>query len=250
MLIGSNIGHGGDRGLSVPAIHAEIVMGKSSKVDAAVAASVGTVPSVQGVADLIVSASKGGRAAAMMARQVWGLGFALSIKPRSVEREGFNAAVLKSWTADPTNKARVAVREMGEYRYSTDGETVADGDGTALTPGFVLQYKGNALTKLKRDTPTLGALVAEQAKYFQDICADAWRNLKDADASLSRMDGETKGRGATGGTKPFGERFTRDIETRILKPNAASFERGDTTAYEPNLMERAVDAMMAVLRKG
>lgn len=225
-------------------------MGKSSKVDAAVAASVGTVATVQGVADLIVSASKGGRAAAMMARQVWGLGFALSVKPRSVEREGFNAAVLKSWTADPTNKARVAVREMGEYRYSTDGETVADGDGTALTPGFVLQYKGNALTKLKRDTPTLGALVAEQAKYFQDICADAWRNLKDADASLSRMDGETKGRGATGGTKPFGERFTRDIETRILKPNAASFERGDTTAYEPNLMERAVDAMMAVLRKG
>jgi hypothetical protein len=230
-------------------------MRKVPKVDAAVAASVEapevlSVPTVQGIADAIVSASKGGRAAAMMARQVWGLGFALSVKPRSVEREGFNAAVLKSWTADPTNKPKVAVREMGEYRYATDGETVADGDGTALTPGFVLQYKGNALTKLKRDTPTLGALVAEQAKYFQDTCADAWRNLKDADASLTRMDGETKGRGATGGTKPFGERFTRDIETRILKPNAASFERGDTTAYEPSLMERAVDAMMAVLRKG
>ena len=225
-------------------------MSKSSKVDAVATASVDAVPTVQGIADAIVSASKGGRAAAMMARQVWGADFAKSIKPNSVEREGFNKAMLKSWTADPTNKAQVAVREMGEYRYATDGETVADGDGTALTPGFVLQYKGNALTKLKRETPTLGALVAEQAKRFQDIYADAWRNLKDADASLSRMDGETKGRGATGGTKPFGERFTRDIEDRILKPNAASFERGDTTAYEPRLMERAVDAMMAVLRKG
>jgi len=249
MLIWLDMSHGGDGGLSVPAIHAEIVMSKS-KVAAAVAANTNHAPTVQGIADAIVSASKGGRAAAMMARQVWGADFATAIKPRSVEREGFNAAVLRSWTADPTNKPLTAVRVRGEYRYATDGETVADGDGTALTPGFVLQYKGNALTKLKRDTPTLGALVAEQAKRFQDICADAWRNLKDADASLSRMDGETKGRGATGGTKPFGERFTRDIETRILKPNAASFERGDTTAFEPSLMERAVDAMMAVLRKG
>ena len=219
-------------------------MSKSSKMNAT------TTPTVQNIADAIVTASKGGRAAAMMAREVWGTDFAQSIKPRSVEREGFNAAVLKSWTADLTNKARVAVRVMGEYRYTELGEQVTDGDGITLTPGYVLQYKGNALTKLKRETPTLGALVAEQAKYFQDICADAWRNLKDADASLNRMAGTTAGRGATGGTKPFGERFTRDIETRILKPNAASFERGDTTAYEPSLMERAVDAMMAVLRKG
>lgn len=225
-------------------------MGKSSKVDAAVAANVNPVATVQGVANLILASSKGGRVAALMARQLWGADFAQSIKPRSVEREGFNAAVLKSWTSDPTNKARVAVREMGEYRYATDGETVADGDGLELSPGYVLQYKGNALTKLKRDTPTLGALVAEQAKYFQDTCADAWRNLKDADASLARIATEGAKRGATGGTKPFGERFTRDIETRILKPNASSFERGDTTAYEPSLMERAVDAMMAVLRKG
>ena len=233
-------------------------MSKSSKVDAvatasvdAVAtASVDAVPTVQGIADAIVSASKGGRAAAMMARQVWGADFAATIKPGSLQRIGFNGAVLKSWTADPTNKAREAVREMGEYRYAADGETVADGDGTALTPGFVLQYKGNALTKLKRETPTLGALVAEQIKYFQGIYADAWRNLKDADASLERMGGETKGRGATGGTKPFGERFTRDIEDRFLKPNAASFERGDPTAYEPSLMGRAIDAMKEVLRKG
>lgn len=220
-----------------------------SKVAAAVAA-VSAPATVQGIADAIVASAKGGRSAAMMARQVWGADFAATIKPRSVEREGFNAAVLRSWTADPTNKPLTAVRVRGEYRYATDGETVADGDGLELSPGYVLQYKGNALTKLKRETPTLGALVAEQAKRFQDICADAWRNLKDADASLTRMNGETKGRGATGGTKPFGERFTRDIETRILKPNAASFERGDTTAYEPSLMEKAVDAMLAVLRKG
>ena len=221
-------------------------MSKSSKMNATTTPT----PTVQNIADAIVTASKGGRAAAMMAREVWGTDFAATIKPRSVEREGFNAAVLKSWTADLTNKARVAVRVMGEYRYTELGEQVTDGDGITLTPGYVLQYKGNALTKLKRETPTLGALVAEQAKYFQDICADAWRNLKDADASLNRMAGTTAGRGATGGTKPFGERFTRDIETRILKPNAASFERGDTTAYEPSLMERAVDAMMTVLRKG
>ena len=223
-------------------------MSKSSKMNATTTPT--PTPTVQNIADAIVTASKGGRAAAMMAREVWGTDFAATIKPRSVEREGFNGAVLKSWTADPTNKARVAVRIMGEYRYAEPNEQITDGDGTTLTPGFVLQYKGNALTKLKRDTPTLGALVAEQAKYFQDTCADAWRNLKDADASLNRMAGTTAGRGATGGTKPFGERFTRDIETRILKPNAASFERGDTTAYEPSLMERAVDAMMAVLRKG
>jgi hypothetical protein len=225
-------------------------MSKSSKVGAAVAASVGTVATVQGIADAIVTASKGGRAAAMMAREVWGANFAATIKPRSVEREGFNAAVLKSWTADPTNKSRTAVRERGEYRYAEPDEQVAEGNGTELSPGFVLQYKGNALTKLKRETPTLGALVAEQAKYFQDICADAWRNLKDADASLNRVAGATAGRGATGGTKPFGDRFHRDIETRILKPNAASFERGDTTAFEPSLMERAVDAMLNVLKKG
>jgi len=217
---------------------------KSSKMNAT------TTPTVQKIADAIVTASKGGRAAAMMAREIWGADFAQSIKPRSVEREGFNGAVLKSWTADLTNKALTVVRVRGEYRYTFDGETIPDGEGLTLTSGYVLQYKGNALTKLKRETPTLGALVAEQAKYFQDICADAWRNLKDADASLDRMINEPKGRGATNGTKPFGERFTRDIETRILKPNAASFERGDTTAYEPSLMERAVDAMMAVLRKG
>ena len=221
-------------------------MSKSSKMNATTTPT----PTVQNIADAIVTASKGGRTAAMMAREVWGADFAATIKPRSVEREGFNGAVLKSWTADPTNKALTVVRVRGEYRYAEQGEQITDGDGTTLTPGFVLQYKGNALTKLKRETPTLGALVAEQAKYFQDTCADAWRNLKDADASLTRMDGTTAGRGATNGTKPFGERFTRDIETRILKPNAASFERGDTTAYEPSLMERAVDAMMAVLRKG
>ena len=221
-----------------------------SKVAAAVAVNTNQAPTVQGIADAIVASAKGGRSAAMMARQVWGADFATAIKPRSVEREGFNAAVLRSWTSDPMNKPRTAVRVRGEYRYATDGETVADGDGLELSPGYVLQYKGNALTKLKRETPTLGALVAEQAKRYQDICADAWRNLKDADASLNRMEGTTAGRGATGGTKPFGERFMRDIETRILKPNAASFERGDTTAYEPSLMERAVDAMIMVLRKG
>jgi hypothetical protein len=220
-----------------------------SKVGAAVAANVAPA-TVQGIADLIVAASKGGRAAAIMARQVWGADFATAIKPRSVEREGFNAAVLKSWSADPTNKPKVAVREMGQYRYAEPGEQVPEGHGTDLTPGFVLQYKGNALTKLKRETPTLGALVGEQAHYFHTVYGDAWRNLKDADASLNRMDGNTAGRGANGGTKPFGERFNRDLETRILKPNAASFERGDTTAYEPKLMERAVDAMLAVLKKG
>lgn len=225
-------------------------MSKSSKVDAVVTASVDPVPTVQGIADAIVSASKGGRAAAMMARQVWGADFAQSIKPNSVEREGFNGAVLRAWVADPTNKPITVVRVRGEYRYAFDRETIPDGDGLALLPGYVLQYKGNALTKLKRETPTLGALVAERAKYFQNICADAWRNLKDADASLERTINDPMERGATGGTKPFGERFTRDIETRILKPNAASFERGDTTAYEPSLMERAVDAMMATLRKG
>lgn len=220
-----------------------------SKVGAAVAANVAPA-TVQGVADLIVAASKGGRAAAIMARQVWGADFATAIKPRSVEREGFNAAVLKAWSADPTNKPKVAVREMGQYRYAEPGEQVPEGHGTDLTPGFVLQYKGNALTKLKRETPTLGALVGEQAHYFHTVYGDAWRNLKDADASLDRMDGNTAGRGAGGTTKPFGERFMRDIETRFLKPNAASFERGDTTAYEPKLMEAGVDAMLARLKKG
>lgn len=220
-----------------------------SKVGAAVAANVAPA-TVQGIADLIVAASKGGRAAAMMARQVWGADFATAIKPRSVEREGFNAAVLKAWSADPTNKPKVAVRERGEYRYAEPGEQVPEGHGTDLTPGFVLQYKGNALTKLKRETPTLGALVAEQAHYFHTVYGDAWRNLKDSDASLNRMDGNTVGRGANGGTKPFGERFMRDIETKFIKPNAASFERGDTTAWEPKLFERGVDAMLAVLRKG
>jgi len=223
-------------------------MSKSSKTNATTTPT--PTPTVQNIADAIFTASKGGRAAAMMAREVWGADFAQSIKPRSVEREGFNGAVLKSWTADPTNKALTVVRVRGEYRYAFDDETIPDGDGLTLTPGYVLQYKGNALTKVKRDTPTLGALVAERAKYFQNICADAWRNLKDADASLERMINEPIGRGATGGTKPFGERFTRDIEIRFLKPNAASFERGDPTAYEPSLMERAIDAMMTVLRKG
>lgn len=221
-----------------------------SKVGAAVAANVAPA-TVQGVADLIVSAAKGGRAAAAMARQVWGADFAKSIKPRSVEREGFNAAVLKSWTADPTNKVRTAVREMGQYRYAAPDEQVPEGHGTDLTPGFVLQYKGNALTKVKKETPTLGALIAEQAKRFQDICSDSWRNLKDADASLTRLEqSDSATRSATGLTKPFGERFDRDLEERFRKPNASSFERGDTTAYEPQLFERGIQAMLAVLKKG
>lgn len=223
-------------------------MSKANKVGAAVA-SVVNKPTVQMLADTIYAAAKGGRAGAVIARQLWGDKFATEIKPRSVEREAFNGATLRAWTADPLNKPRTAVRVMGEYRYAEPGEQVPEGSATELSPGFVMQYKGNALTKLKKDSPTLGKLVDEQKTYFERVYADAWRNLKDADAALRA--GETDGRGSrAGGSKPFGERFARDIEERFIKPNRASFERGDTTAFEPSVFERGIDAMMNVLKKG
>jgi hypothetical protein len=229
--------------------HVESYQMKAKQVAAHVAAQVEVAPSVELIAQGAYSASRGGKSAAAMAETLWGAGF-IAFKPDSAERKSFNAEVLKAWSADTSNIVPVAVRRMGEYRLAEHGEVVPEGKGTTLTPGFVMQYAGVKLTKLKKESPTLGALVEARKGYYQNLQYDAWRNLKEAYARLlkDRSLGKS-GNARAGDAKSFGDRLPINIDKGIVSPNRASFERGDVTAFPENVMDDAVAAMIAVLRR-
>lgn len=224
----------------------EVQVMKSKQVAAHVAE---VTPSVALIAQGTYTASRGGKAAAAMAEALWGPGF-VAFKPDTAERKAFNAEVLKAWTADKSNVVKVAVRRMGEYSLAQHGETVPEGKGTSLTPGYVMGYAGVKLTKLKKESPTLGALVEAEKGYFQNVYADAWRNLKEAYVRLLKDREVGQPRGARAGdAKPFGDRLAINIDKAIRSPNHASYERGDVTAYPDEVMDKAIEALHAVLDK-
>lgn len=217
------------------------------KNDAATAAPVAAT--VAGIASAVLHAAKGGRAAARVARQLWGEDWAARLGPKSDERQAFNAAYLAALEADPEHRPMVVIRDRGEYRLPRDGEDVTD--GLTLTVALCAQYAGNALTKLKSECPTLGGYVAACRKYYSDAAADGWRNLKDADASLDRINALGQDKSGTAGQSvaPFAERMARDLEKRIIAPNAVAFGKGDPTSFPPDVMSAAIDAFMARLNK-
>ena len=215
-----------------------------SKVTAHVAAQVQTVNTV---ASLAFNATQGGIDAARAARELWGAEFP-TLKPKSVERVEFNAKVLDAWLIKNRENVPTVVRKMGEYRLLEKGETAEEGTATTLTPAYVMGYAGNALTKLKKETPTLGNIVDKVKTYYQGVYADTWRNLCESYVRLQRQEsGESKGRGANGPLKPYGDRLPKYVD-RILTANTAAFERGDTTAYDPTVMDRALAAFAKSLK--
>ena len=221
-------------------------MSKSQKVAAAVAVATGsTKPTGHTIGAAAFAASQGGKVAAAQARAAWGAEWP-TLKPKSQEREDFNAGALGAWMEKNRDRVPVAVRKMGEYHLAVSGETVPDGTGTALTPAFCMGYAGNALTKLKRDNPTLGALVETQKKKYQDVYADAWRNMVESYARLLK-DEAGDGDKTAKRMDPFGTRLPKYVE-RILTANNAAFERGDTTSYSPDVMDKAAAAFAKVLK--
>jgi hypothetical protein len=218
------------------AAHVEIHMSKSNTVK----------HTAQSIGALAFAASQGGKAAAAQARTLWGDNWP-ELKPRDPERLMFNAGVLTEWAKKFPDRIPVAVRKMGEYHLAEPGEKVADGTGTALTPAYVMEYAGNALTKLKKECPTLGALVDAQKTKYQAIYADAWRNMAESYARLLRDEAGESGKKSASHLKPFGDRLP-DYVSRIITANKAAFERGDTTSYSLELMDKAAAAFAKVLK--
>lgn len=226
------------------AAYMEITMSKT-KVATAVASTVSA--SVSEVASLAFNATSGGMAAAAMARTLWGADFP-TLKPKSVERVEFNTKVLDAWAKAHRDNIPKVVRKMGEYRILAEGEAADPATIQELNPAFVMGFAGNALTKLKRDVPTLGAIVEKQKNYYQNVYADTWRNLCESLARLIKRESGETGRGANGILKPYGERLPKLVD-RILTSNTAAFERGDATAYDPAKMDKALDAFSRELKK-
>ena len=219
-------------------------MSKSIKVATAVAANV--APTAQNIGEAAFLASQGGKTAAAQARTLWGAEWP-TLKPNSVERQDFNVGVLAAWAKKYPDRIPTAVRKMGEYHVAAPGETIPDGTGTALTPAFVMGYAGNALTKLKKDNPTLGALVATQKKKYQDVCADAWRNMTESYGRLLKDEAGEDGDVTPKRMDPFGVRLPKYVD-RIITANNAAFERGDTSSYSPEVMDKAAAAFAKVLK--
>lgn len=226
------------------AAHVELYMSKRNTIATAVATA--TIVNAQNIGELAFIALQGGKAAAAQARTLWGADWP-TLKPKSTERQDFNAGVLAAWMKKYRDRVPVAVRKMGEYHIAAEGETVAEGTGTALTPEFVMGYAGNALTKLKRDNPTLGALVDAQKTKYQAVYADAWRNMAESYAKLLRDEAGESGKKAASHLKPFGDRLPAYVE-RIVTANNAAFERGDTSSYSPDVMDKAAAAFAKVLK--
>lgn len=220
-------------------------MSKSQKVATAVASTVST-PTVESVAELAFNATCGGMDAADKARALWGAEFP-TLKANSVEREQFNAGVLAAWMKKNEQRVPKVVRKMGEYRLLGADEVADESTVTALTPAFVMQYKGNALTKLKKDTPTLGAIVEKRKLYYQGVYADTWRNLCESLARLIKREAEPVS-GTPNRTAPFAERLPKYVE-RIVTANTAAFNRGETGAYDPAKMDRALAAFAKALKE-
>ncbi len=219
-------------------------MSKRNTIAAAVANT--TIVNAKNVGALAFAASQGGKVAADQARTLWGADWP-TLKPKSVERQEFNAGVLAAWLDKNRDRIPIAVRKMGEYHLAVEGETVAEGTGTSLTPEFVMGYQGNALTKLKRDNPTLGALVDTQKTKYQAVYADAWRNMAESYARLLKDEAGESGKKAASHLKPFGDRLPTYVE-RIVTANKAAFERGDTSSYSPDVMDKAAAAFAKVLK--
>jgi len=198
------------------------------------------------VGAMAFSASHGGKSAAAAARTTWGDKWP-DLKPKSTERQEFNAGALAAWVEKYRERIPVAVRKMGEYRLAVAGETVPDGTGTSLTPEYVMGYQGNALTKLKKENPTLGALVDTQKTKYQAIYADAWRNMIDSYNRLLRDESGENGGNAKGMLKPFGDRLPKYVQA-IITGNNAAFERGDVTSYPVDVMDKAAAAFAKVLK--
>ena len=204
------------------------------------------VPSVAEVATLAYTATRGGMDAAARAREFWGDKFP-ELKPKSPERILFNTAVLDAWMAKNEDNVVKVVRKMGEYHILAEGEQADPFTVTSLTPAYVMAYAGNALTKLKRETPTLGEIVEQEKKYFQGVYADTWRNLCESLARLIRSETDPASR-APNRIAPFAERLPKLVE-RIQTANNTAFERGETGAYEPAKMDRALAAFAKELKK-
>lgn len=219
-------------------------MSKRNNVAAAVAANI--APTAHNIGALAFAASQGGKAAAAQARTLWGADWP-TLKPKSVERQEFNAGVMAAWVDKYRDRIPTAVRKMGEYHLAIEGEIVAEGTGTALTPEYVMGYQGNALTKLKKDNPTLGALVDAQKTKYQAVYADAWRNMAESYAKLLRDEAGESGKKAASHLKPFGDRLPAYVE-RIVTANNAAFERGDTSSFSPDVMDKAAAAFAKVLK--
>ena len=219
-------------------------MSKSNKVATTVATVIRSPAHTIGA--LAFAASQGGKAAAAQARTLWGDDWP-TLKPKSVERQEFNAGVLAAWVEKYRDRIPTAVRKMGEYHLAAPGETIAEGTGTALTPAYVMGYQGNALTKLKKDNPTLGALVDVQKTKYQAIYADAWRNMVESYARLLKDEAGESGTKAATHLKPFGDRLPAYVE-RIVTANKAAFERGDTSSYPVEVMDKAAAAFAKVLK--
>lgn len=216
---------------------------KQNNVATAVAANI--QPTAKSIGNLAFIASWGGKVAAAQAATIWGANWP-ELKPKSIERQEFNAGVLAAWLDKNRDRVPVAVRKMGEYHLAAEGETVAEGTGTSLTPEFVMGYQGNALTKLKRDNPTLGALVDAQKTKYQAVYADAWRNMVESYGRLLR-DAGADGKRAGSHLKPFGDRLPTYVE-RIVTANKAAFERGDVSSYPTDVMDKAAAAFAKVLK--
>jgi hypothetical protein len=204
------------------------------------------VPTVVEVAALAYSATRGGMDAAARARELWGDKFP-ELKPKSPERVQFNAGVLDAWMAKNEQHVTKVVRKMGEYHILAEGEQVDPAMVTTLTPACVMVYEGNALTKLKRETPTLGAIVEREKKYYQGVYADTWRNLCDSLARLIKSESDPAAR-SPNRIAPFIDRLPKLVE-RIQTANDAAFERGETGAFEPEKMGRALAAFAKELKK-
>jgi hypothetical protein len=217
------------------AAHVELHMNKQVKV-----------PSVAEVAALAYSATRGGMDAAARARELWGDTFP-ELKPKSPERVQFNAAVLDAWMTKNERHVTKVVRKMGEYHIPAKDEQVDPAMVTTLTPAYVMAYEGNALTKLKRETPTLGAIVEREKKYYQGVYADTWRNLCDSLRNLIKSESDPTTRGSNR-IAPFADRLPKLVE-RIQTANDAAFERGETGAFEPEKMGRALAAFAKELKK-
>jgi hypothetical protein len=204
------------------------------------------VPSVAEVATLAYAATRGGMDAAARARELWGDTFP-ELKPKSPERVQFNAAVLDAWMTKNERHATKVVRKMGEYRLLEENEEVDAAMVTTLTPAYVMAYEGNALTKLKRETPTLGAIVEREKKYYQGVYADTWRNLCDSLRNLIKSETDPTTRGSNR-IAPFADRLPKLVE-RIQTANNTAYERGETGSYEPEKMDRALAAFAKELKK-
>lgn len=232
-----------------PAAAPAAVSQSAAPAVAAASAPTGVLPTAATIAEGIIDAALKGQDAAAAARTLWGADFP-SLKADSAQRMEFAAAVLAAYMArqEKAGAVPVAVRENGVYRLAKDGEAVADGEGLALTLAYCAQYAGAALTKLKNENASLGALVSKVRKTAQDAVAGRWRDLCTAYARLKEAEAAADGEAGTaaGAVDPLPARVAKALEDRIVKPNATANSRGKLS-WTPARMAAAVKAFYDAL---